>query len=185
MRRNERGSMAIEAVLLTPVLVAAIIMIATGSRYVDARSQANHAAYAAARAASLTTNQEAAVQAGRKAAEHSMAERGRACAGGARAGQVRDGLEGRVHLADPQRRIGGRVGERGEAAPPEAGTPLAQPAAEIAGGQRPLVGIRVGQQRGDEPGLLLARPGRRHRTGGLDQALEQHRLSAWPRGPRP
>ena len=44
MRRNERGSMAIEAVLLTPVLVAAIIMIATGSRYVDARSQANHAA---------------------------------------------------------------------------------------------------------------------------------------------
>ena len=81
MRRNERGSMAIEAVLLTPVLVAAIIMIATGSRYVDARSQANHAAYAAARAASLTTNQEAAVQAGRKAAEHSMAERGRACAG--------------------------------------------------------------------------------------------------------
>jgi Flp pilus assembly protein TadG len=80
MRRNERGAMAIEAVLLTPVLVAAIIMIAAGSRYVDARSQTNHAAYAAARAASLTTNQEAAVQAGRKAAEHSMAERGRACA---------------------------------------------------------------------------------------------------------
>ena len=80
MRRNERGAMAIEAVLLTPVLVAAIMMIAAGSRYVDARSQTNHAAYAAARAASLTTNQQAAVQAGKKVAEQSMAERGRACA---------------------------------------------------------------------------------------------------------
>lgn len=79
MRRDERGAMAIEAVILTPVLVAAIMLIAAGARYVDARGQTNHAAYAAARAASLTTNQEAAVQAGRKAAEDSMAERGRAC----------------------------------------------------------------------------------------------------------
>lgn len=80
MRRDERGAMAIEAVLLTPALVAAIILIAAGARYVDARGQTNHAAYAAARAASLTTNQEAAVQAGKKAAEDSMADRGQACA---------------------------------------------------------------------------------------------------------
>ena len=80
MRRDERGAMAIEAVLLTPVLVAAIILIAAGARYVDASGQTNHAAYAAARAASLTTNQEAAVQAGKKAAEDSMTVRGRACA---------------------------------------------------------------------------------------------------------
>lgn len=79
MRRDERGAMAIEAVLLTPALVAAIILIVAGSRYVDAPGQTNHAAYAAARAASLTTNQEAAVQAGRKAADASMAERGQAC----------------------------------------------------------------------------------------------------------
>ena len=80
MRRDQRGVMAVEAVILTPTLVAAIILIVAGSRYVDARGQTNHAAYAAARAASLTTDEEAAVQAGRKAAEDSMAERGRACA---------------------------------------------------------------------------------------------------------
>lgn len=79
MKRDERGVMAIEAVLLTPALVAAIILIVAGSRYVDARGQTNHAAYAAARAASLTTNQEAAVQAGKKAAEDSMTDRGLAC----------------------------------------------------------------------------------------------------------
>ena len=72
--------MAIEAVVLTPVLVAAIMLIAAGSRYVDARGQTNHAAYAAARAASLTTNQEAALRAGDTAARQSMTNRGRACA---------------------------------------------------------------------------------------------------------
>jgi Flp pilus assembly protein TadG len=72
--------MAIEVVILTPMLIAAIMVIAAGGRYVDARGQVNSAAYAAARAASLTTNQEAAVQAGTKAAEHSMSQRGLACA---------------------------------------------------------------------------------------------------------
>ena len=71
--------MAIEVVILTPALVGAIMLIATGARYVDARGQTNHAAYAAARAASLTTNQEAAVVAGTNAAESSMADRGHAC----------------------------------------------------------------------------------------------------------
>ena len=80
MKRDERGAMAIEALLLTPALVAGIILIAGGSRYVEARGQTNHAAYAAARAASLTTNQEAAVLAGKRAAEDSMTERGHACA---------------------------------------------------------------------------------------------------------
>ena len=80
MRHNERGAMAIEVVILTPALVAAIMVIAAGARYVDARGQVNSAAYAAARAASLTTNQEAAVQAGTKAAEQSMSQRGLACA---------------------------------------------------------------------------------------------------------
>lgn len=79
MRRDERGVMAIEIAILTPALVAAIMVIAAGARYVDASGQTNSAAYAAARAASLTTNQEAAVQAGRNAAEDSMSQRGRAC----------------------------------------------------------------------------------------------------------
>jgi Flp pilus assembly protein TadG len=72
--------MAIEVVVLTPLLVAAIMVIAAGGRYVDARGQVNGAAYAAARAASLTRNQEAAVQAGTQAAEQSMSRRGLACA---------------------------------------------------------------------------------------------------------
>jgi Flp pilus assembly protein TadG len=72
--------MAIELMLLTPALVACILVIAAGARYVDARGQASDAAFAAARAASLTTNQEAAVQAGRRAAAESLAERGQACA---------------------------------------------------------------------------------------------------------
>jgi Flp pilus assembly protein TadG len=80
MRPDERGAMAIEVVILTPVLVGAIMMIATGARFVDARGQTNHAAYSAARAASLTTNQEAAVRAGIQAAESSMSERGHGCA---------------------------------------------------------------------------------------------------------
>lgn len=80
MNRDERGVMAIEVVVLTPVLVASIMVVAAGARYVDARGQTNSTAYAAARAASLTTNQEAALQAGRKAAEDSTSQRGQACA---------------------------------------------------------------------------------------------------------
>lgn len=72
--------MAIEVVILTPLLVAAIMVVVAGSRYVQAGSQVNDAAYAAARAASLTTNQQAAVQAGTRAARVSMSTRGPACA---------------------------------------------------------------------------------------------------------
>jgi Flp pilus assembly protein TadG len=72
--------MSIEMILLTPALVACILMVAAGARYVDARGQTSSAAFAAARAASLTGNQEAAVAAGRRAAARSIAERGEACA---------------------------------------------------------------------------------------------------------
>jgi len=77
--RNQTGCMSIEMVLITPALVACILSIAGGARYVDARGQASSAAFAAARAASLTSNQEAAVAAGHRAASRSMAERGLAC----------------------------------------------------------------------------------------------------------
>ena len=79
IQRCERGSMSIEMVLLTPALVAAILVIAAGARYVDARGQTSSAAFAAARAASLTTDAQAAVAAGRRAAERSLADRGQAC----------------------------------------------------------------------------------------------------------
>lgn len=78
--RDERGVMAIEVVILTPMLIAAIMVIAAGARYVEARGQVNDAAYAAARAASLTTNQGAAVHAGTLAARDTMTQRGPACA---------------------------------------------------------------------------------------------------------
>jgi Flp pilus assembly protein TadG len=80
MTTTERGSMSIEMVLLTPVLVACILVIAAGARYVDARDQTSSAAFAAARAASLTGDQQAAQAAGRAAATHSLADRGQACA---------------------------------------------------------------------------------------------------------
>lgn len=79
MKRGERGAMALEVVIITPVLVGAIMMIAAGARYVDARGQTSNAAYSAARAASLTTDQEAAVQVGTNAAKDSMSQRGLAC----------------------------------------------------------------------------------------------------------
>jgi len=78
-RRVERGSMSIEMVLLTPALVACILVLAAGARYVDARGQTSSAAFAAARAASLTSDEEAAIAAGREAASRSLADRGQAC----------------------------------------------------------------------------------------------------------
>jgi hypothetical protein len=77
--RCERGSMAIELAILTPVLVAAIMVIAGGARFVDAQGQTDSAAFAAARAASLTTNRNDAVAAGTTAAKRSLSDRGHAC----------------------------------------------------------------------------------------------------------
>ena len=71
--------MSLELVVLTPSLIACILTIAAGARYVDASGQTSSAAYAAARAASLTSNQLAAVSAGRDAAARSLGDRGRAC----------------------------------------------------------------------------------------------------------
>ena len=72
--------MSVEMLLFTPVLVACIMVIAAGARYVDARGQTSSAAFAAARAASLTSDQLAAVSAGRAAASRALAQRGQACA---------------------------------------------------------------------------------------------------------
>ena len=72
--------MSIELLIFTPVLVACIMTIAAGARYVDARGQTSSAAFAAARAASLTGDQAAAVAAGRTAASQALADRGQACA---------------------------------------------------------------------------------------------------------
>jgi hypothetical protein len=72
--------MSLELVILTPVLVTCILVTAAGARFVDARGQTSAASYAAARAASLTSDQETAVAAGKSAAVRSLRERGQACA---------------------------------------------------------------------------------------------------------
>ena len=77
--RDECGATAVEWVLMASVLVGFIMTVVGAGRFVDGRSQVNDAAYAAARAASLAPNLDAARQAGQKAAQESLAERGKAC----------------------------------------------------------------------------------------------------------
>jgi Flp pilus assembly protein TadG len=77
--RDERGFAAVELLAMATVLVGFIVTVVAGGRFVDAESQVDDAAYAAARAASLESNVEAGQIAGRKAAEDSLADRGKAC----------------------------------------------------------------------------------------------------------
>ncbi len=72
--------MSIEMVVLTPILVGCILTIAGGSRFVEASDQVEAAAAIAARAASLETNADGAVAAGRAAAQRALTDRGRSCA---------------------------------------------------------------------------------------------------------
>jgi len=78
-QRDERGYAAVELLAMATVLVGFIVTVVGGGRFVDAKSQVDDAAYAAARAASLESNVEAGQIAGRKAAEDSLADRGKAC----------------------------------------------------------------------------------------------------------
>jgi Flp pilus assembly protein TadG len=78
--RDECGATAVELVLMASVLVGFIMTVVGAGRFVDGRSQVNDAAYAAARAASLAPDLDAAREAGQKAAQESLAERGKACA---------------------------------------------------------------------------------------------------------
>ncbi len=71
--------MSIEMVVLTPVLVGCIMLIAGGTRFVEASDQVEAAAAIAARAASLETNSETAAAAGRVAAQRALTDRGAAC----------------------------------------------------------------------------------------------------------
>ncbi|MDN5898559.1 MAG: ATP/GTP-binding protein [Brachybacterium sp.] len=59
--------------------VALILTVVAGGRFVDGPAQANDAAYAAARAASLETTYGRGMTAGRTAATQSLAKRGKSC----------------------------------------------------------------------------------------------------------
>jgi Flp pilus assembly protein TadG len=78
-RRNQRGTMSLEMVVLTPVLVGCILTIAAGARFVEAADQVDAAAAVAARAASLEANAAAASAAGESAAYRALTDRGRSC----------------------------------------------------------------------------------------------------------
>ena len=78
--RDESGAMAIELVLLAPVLVLLCGIIVMAGDFRSAANDVSNAAYAAARAASYTSDPTAAQNAGQAAAVDSMANRGNACA---------------------------------------------------------------------------------------------------------
>lgn len=77
--RREQGSAAVETLIMATVAIGLVLVVVAAGRYVDASAQANDAAYAAARAASLETGTAAGTIAGRQAAATSLAERGQSC----------------------------------------------------------------------------------------------------------
>lgn len=77
--RDERGSAGLELLITAVASVALVIVVSAVGRYVDGPAQANDAAYAAARAASLAPNQTQGYVDGRRAAEGALADRGKSC----------------------------------------------------------------------------------------------------------
>ena len=77
--RDERGSTAVETLIMATAAMSLVLIVVASGRYVDAAAQAGDAAYAAARAASLETAVGPAYAAGRDAARASLTERGKSC----------------------------------------------------------------------------------------------------------
>jgi Flp pilus assembly protein TadG len=75
---GQRGSMAIEVVILTPVLIAFALLVVAGGRFVGRQGEVDSAARDAARAASIERTPESAVAVARAVAEASLPE-GAAC----------------------------------------------------------------------------------------------------------
>lgn len=77
--RRDRGTSALELVLITPLVIVALMLLAGVGQVVLARQDIGHAAAAAARAASLTSRPADAVAAGRAAALDTLERAGLAC----------------------------------------------------------------------------------------------------------
>lgn len=77
--RDERGSAGLELLITATASVALIMVVAATGRYIDGPAQANDAAYAAARAASLAPTQAQGIADGRRAATGALADRGKSC----------------------------------------------------------------------------------------------------------
>lgn len=78
-QRDERGSLTVELVLLTPLLLAFLLLVVGLGRLAETRGLVNGAARDAARAASLTRTPEAAAVAAQHAATVDLAGAGLHC----------------------------------------------------------------------------------------------------------
>lgn len=79
--REERGTAAVELVLLTPLLLAVLCFVVGLGRCADARGQLTGAVRDAARAASLTRTPTAAVAAAQQTAAADLTQAGLSCRG--------------------------------------------------------------------------------------------------------
>ncbi|MBL8929317.1 MAG: pilus assembly protein [Kineosporiaceae bacterium] len=79
--RGDGGLMAVELAILTPFVIAMVLLVVAFGRITHARALVDGAASAAARAASLATGPGAAVTEGQAAALASLAAAGLACTG--------------------------------------------------------------------------------------------------------
>jgi Flp pilus assembly protein TadG len=95
--RDERGTAAIELVLMAPVLMVILLFVVGLGRMAHARQQIESVAADSARAASLERNTSQSAVAAKTAAEHSLGEAGVSCTN----------LQVNVDLADYQ--PGGQV----------------------------------------------------------------------------
>ena len=75
-RRDERGSVAIEAAIGVPAFGLFIAMIILGGRVEIAKQSVEAAAYEAARAASIERSQNEAISSGKSAATSSLHDQG-------------------------------------------------------------------------------------------------------------
>ena len=76
----EHGSVAVEAAVIAPALVALLLLVVLAGRVVQAEGDVQRAASAAARAASLRQFPASAAQAARQAANANLAATGMSCA---------------------------------------------------------------------------------------------------------
>jgi Flp pilus assembly protein TadG len=76
---RDRGSASLELVLLTPLLLALLLLVELGGRYAQARADVDSAARDAARAGSLERSSAAAADAAEEAAERRLAARDIVC----------------------------------------------------------------------------------------------------------
>jgi Flp pilus assembly protein TadG len=90
--RIDNGSVAVEVVLITPALVALLLLVVLGGRLTGAQSRVRHAAASAARAASLRSSL-AAAEADAVTAAQSDLERAHVECSGGPAVEVRGSLE--------------------------------------------------------------------------------------------